>query len=353
MKRKICFSLFLFLLCGMTVYSQTYVFQAKQKGSRMWGYANLNGEMIIEQQFKVVTKFCEEGIAMVNDGDYIMINLKGEPIPMAVLKIRPMMDAWATPNGWGFHGANSGIIVTKNDGKWGALGPEGIAIAPFRYDRITDFNNGFALAERDKSFFVLDRSGNEIPVQAKGIKEIKHFSGNLGIIEVKGELWGFVGEDGQTVIEPRFKGVGYFNGDITWARADNGKIGYIDKMGNWVIEPQFEKAKEFDQESGMAVVSVGNGWGYVDINGNINVFEKTSKVFDFSEGLALGRKNKKIGYLNTKGEWAVEPQFSAGHPFQNGFAAVQLDGLWGLIDKEGNWEVVAKFTDIGGVALVK
>ena len=46
-----------------------------------------------------------------------------------------------------------------------------------------------------------------------------------------------------------------------------GRYGYIDKSGKIVINPQFEQASNFYE--GLASVRMGNRWGYVDKNGKI------------------------------------------------------------------------------------
>lgn len=353
MKRKIIFSLVLILLSAITVIAQTHVFQAQPKGSKKWGYANLRGEMIVEPLYKISTKFSAEGYALVSKGKLVLINLKGEIIPTEVHKITPATDFYIMDDGYGIHAVEDGYLVTKQSGKWGALGADGKIKIQIIYDRLTDFSSGYALAERGKTFYVLDKNGTEYPLEAQRIKEIKHFSEGLGIIEIKGEFWGFVDGTGKTVIEPQFKSVGYFNGGLAWARNDKGKIGFINKKGNWVIEPQFEKAKEFDAESGMAMVIIGDVWGYVNTEGKTSIFEETSKTYKFSEGRAIGKKKGKFGYFNNKGIWAVEPQFDAAYPFSNGYAAVEYKDKWGIIDKEGNWVVHPTFNQLGFVTVVK
>ena len=349
MKRKIIFSVILVLLMGSTVLAQTYVFQVIQKGSKNWGYAGLDGKLIIEPKFKASNKFSEQGSALVVSRNvYSIINLQAEVITTEV-KVRPYVNTWT---GAAKSFSDGYLVVTEYE-KWGCLSYDGKLTIPIKYDRLTDFNGGYALAELDKKFYVLDKKGTETPVDAPDIKEIKHFSEGLGIIEVKGKKWGFVDDNGKIAIEPQYKGVGYFSAGLAWARTADGKIGYINKKGEWVIEPQFYAVKAFDLESGLAAIEADNRWGYVDTKGNIIFFDETEKIYNFSEGLAIGRKNGKIGFLNNKGQWAIQPQFDSARPFKNGYAAAEIKNLWGIIDKEGNWIVKPTFTHIRDVAIVK
>lgn len=360
MKNKTAFSLFLILFMGSTALSQSYVFPVKQKGSKKWGYASLDGNVIIEPRFSEGSGFTEQGYALVlSKRSFSIINIRGEVIETEVDKVRPFMDP-APPIAskyysiWNYvHTFSDGYLVVSQNKKWGCLGPNGNTKIPAKYNRLTDFYGDYALAELNKKFFVVNIEGNEIPVDMHGIKEIKHFSEGLGIIEVKGEKWGFVDSNGKAAIIPQYLGVGYFSAGLAWAKSDNEKIGYINKKGEWIINPQFDVANAFDLESGLAMVKVDNKWGYVDRKGNISFFEETTKTFSFSEGLAIGRKNGKIGFLNNKGQWSIQPQFDVAYGFRNGYAAVESKNLWGIIDKEGNWVVQPAFSAIGDVAIIK
>ncbi len=190
-------------------------------------------------------------------------------------------------------------MVTDN-GKWGALDAKGKIAIPVKYDQLTDFNSGYALAELKGKFFVVSKSGTETPVKASGIRAIKKFSEGLGIIEVNGELWGFVDADGKTAITPKYEGVGYFSGGLAWARLE-GIIGFINPEGEWVIKPQFATVRDF------------------------------------------GKKKGEVGFLNNKGEWAIAPQFDVVRDFKKGYAPVQVDNKWGLIDKTGKWVIKPAF----------
>jgi len=162
------------------------------------------------------------------------------------------------------------------------------------------------------------------------------------MIEAKGELWGFVDGNGKTAIPPKYEGLGYFSGGLAWARS-GGVIGFINPEGEWVIKPQFATVRDFDAESGLAMVEKGGQWGYVDVSGNFKQFKETEKTYVFSDGLAIGRKNGKVGFLNNKGEWAIPPQYDTAREFRKGYAAVQEGNKWGLMDKTGKWVIKPAF----------
>ncbi len=56
----------------------------------------------------------------------------------------------------------------------------------------------------------------------------------------------------------------------------------------------------------------------------------------FSEGLAPVSVGEKFGYIDMTGTMVIEPQFDIANPFSEGLAAVVGDNyLWGFIDKTG------------------
>lgn len=347
---KIIFSLLLILLSGSMVLSQTYIFQVRHPDSKSWGFSGLDGQLLFKTKFKYTSMFEEHGCAVVfHQNKYSIINMEGEVIVCDVDKLNPRINSW-TSQPYPF---SDGCLIISQFDKVGCINHKGKLIIPFKYDQITDFNGGYALARIKKDFFVLDKQGIEIPLNAEKIKEIKHFSEGLGIIEVKGGKWGFVDSSGQVAITPQFIGVGYFCGGLAWARTMDGNIGFINKKGEWVIKPQFHAAKSFDPVSGLAMVKANNQWGYVDNKGNFSIFKETAKTYIFSDGLAIGRKNGKVGFLNNTGQWAIQPKFNGVRPFKNGYAAAEIKDLWGIIDKEGNWIVQPTYEHIRDVSIVK
>jgi hypothetical protein len=63
---------------------------------------------------------------------------------------------------------------------------------------------------------------------------------------------------------------------------------FIDKVGTYVFgERTFEDANSFSE--GLAAVSVGGAYGFVDTHGRTAIEFEFSQVRDFSEGLAKAR----------------------------------------------------------------
>jgi hypothetical protein len=348
MKKVITFGCILLLLLEMAGLSQSNVFEVRVKGSREWGYANLDGEVIIEPKFAISNEFSENGLALVAPiKQYVIIDLEGNTLEVEIEPLEVYRDPWR-----GAPIYNDGLLRITRNNKWGALNTLGKLSIPFKYDYLTDFNGGFAIAEVENKFLVIDKEGNETPISDPTIKGVKHFTEDLAPCKGKRNKWGFINSNGEVAITPQYSSVGYFSGGLAWAKGENGKYGYIDIQGNWVINPRFISVHNFDAESGMALVMLGDKNYYVNKSGSLSNFKQTSKLYKFSDGLAIARWNEKIGFINNNMEWVVPPKYTAARPFHNGYAAVKLNSRWGIIDKEGTVVLEPTFMDIREVTII-
>lgn len=123
----------------------------------------------------------------------------------------------------------------------------------------------------------------------------------------KDNLYGFINNKGEIVVEPQYNSVGLFSeGLCAVVKRENNvsKLGYIDYNGELVIDLQFQQY----------------------------LYEGS----DFSDGMAVVRLNNKSGYINKKGEIIFEPKLYKGHPFRNGYAVIEKEySVRSVINKEG------------------
>ena len=342
--------LILFLTCN--AFSQTYVTQVKPVGDKKWGYANLKGELIVKPQFDRCYEFTSDGYAPIYDSkskQYYFINLKGERLATEIKDFK-MIDAVFN---FTINGFVDGLVPVKQGEKWGYLNTDGKLAIPVKYDEVTDFNGGHALAKSGAKYVVLNTQGEETPVDGSGILDAKHFSESLAPFRAADKRFGYIGENGKIAVPAQFENVGYFKEGLAWVENGDKKVGYINTKGEWVIKPQFDVGKDFESESGLARIKGAKDWGYVTKTGEVTYLKDTDIFEDFSNGLARGRKNGKFGFLNSKGQWAIEPQFDGSRDFKNGYASVKKGEKWGVIDKSGKWVIEPTFDGIKDMELVK
>ncbi len=79
-----------------------------------------------------------------------------------------------------------------------------------------------------------------------------------------GELWGFVSLDGSVVLEPQFEDALSFSEGMAAVKKD-GKWGYIDRSGNFLIEPMFEEAGALSK-TGSAFVKNHAGYSLMTLS---------------------------------------------------------------------------------------
>ncbi|WP_335965150.1 WG repeat-containing protein [Galbibacter sp. PAP.153] len=159
------------------------------------------------------------------------------------------------------------------------------------------------------------------------------------------DLFGYIDNSGQYVIEPQFEKADSFSDGLAPALKDD-KWGFIDKSGNWSIKAAYDRVKAFN--SGYALVLKDDKWNYINGKGEILHTPVTDKFYDFQEGgIAFFRKEDKVGLINTSGKVVLEPKYSEIKPFHNGHAKVREDDLWGLINSSGKETVPVLYEEIG------
>lgn len=110
--------------------------------------------------------------------------------------------------------------------------------------------------------------------------------------------------------------------------------GFLDRAGRMVIEPKFDEAGSFSQ--GLAPVARDDKWGFIDTHGEWRIPAAFDEVQGFHEGLAVARTGDKTGYIDQQGHWAIAPQFIDANDFVHGVAVVSIKyGHDLLIDHTG------------------
>ena len=349
MKKIVIIALSLTISIGAM--AQTFITQYKPYGGKLWGYVNQNGETVIEPMYKKCYKFSESGLAPIYESKkFSFINTKGE-------KITTEINGFKLIEGFvgfgGLEGYNDGMVAVMKDKKWGFLDTKGNIAIELKYDKVSIFNNGAAIAKIGDDFFVLNKSGEESKIVGEDIVTVKHIINGLAPFTNSAKQSGFISTDGKVVIPAKFTSVGFFFDELAWAKTADKKLGYINKKGEWVIEPQFLAAKNFGLVSGLARVKTANGWTYVDKAGKTVTIDDTESWGNFNNGLAKGKKDGKTGYYNKNGEWIVSPEYEGGHNFKNGFAAVKKDGKWGFVNTSGDWVIEAQLAGVKDMERVK
>lgn len=214
------------------------------------------------------------------------------------------------------------LYPTFVDGKWGLISESGEVITEPTYDNLKDFRS---------------------PVP--GCSELKFDSNFLGaegpIAASSGGLWGFVGPGGE-IIPPTYSEVYGFNDGIA-AVSRGSKWGYIDATGAEVIAYKYDFASRF--RNGASVVMVDDRWGLIDRDGNYLVEPKYDKIRNLpGSSNYMFEANGKQGVLNASGEVLIEAQFDRLGGLSEDLLNVYVDGEGGYFNVETqNFEIEPQF----------
>ena len=141
----------------------------------------------------------------------------------------------------------SGLMVVRRGTLYGCADRTGKEIIPCEYISIPGTGNGTVVAEDIRGKWTLfSRAGAELCDRRwDGMK----VSGTGEPIAVrKGEAWGFINDEGQTVIEPVYQETSVFHDGCCAVRKGN-DWGYVDSSGSEVIPPCYEKVTDFENGS--------------------------------------------------------------------------------------------------------
>jgi hypothetical protein len=325
------------------LHAQTYLTQVKPMDKKEWGYMNEKGEIVIQPLYRKCYEFTQDGrAAVIMDKKLILLSPDGKQQPTADASL-------AMDQGKGFY---DGLMAVKNkEGKRGFINTNGEIAIDLKYDDVTMFHGGYALAKKGGVTYVINTSGDEVQTKHQGTEDLKPFQNGLSPVRDAANKWGYINTKGELAIPVNFSSVGYFSNGLAWARHENGSIGYINTAGEWAIQPQFTVGKEFDPVSGMARVKIEDKWMYTDAAGTLMTMTDSDKWENFSDGLAMGRKNDLIGFFDKEGKWVISPSFEAARDFKNGYAAVRLNGKWGFIDNTGEVVVPCNYAGVKDMEL--
>lgn len=119
-------------------------------------------------------------------------------------------------------------------------------------------------------------------------------------------------------------------------RGKNGKFGYVDQNGNWVIEPKFDHA--WDLQDGVSMVIIAGKYGFIKSDGSYLAEPIYDDAWSFNFGLARVKLNGEWGILKKDGSYQEEKKF---HEIKQGD-----NHLYGFVDQEGNWIIEPIFEHI-------
>ena len=110
------------------------------------------------------------------------------------------------------------------------------------------------------------------------------------------DKYGFINKKGQITLQPTWDFILQGYGYKTLLVEKNSLFGFIDRQGQIVIEPKYKDAHSFSD--GLAAVSNGKKWGFINLKGDTVIPFRFDDVFDgFNNGLSDVTIKDSCGYI--------------------------------------------------------
>jgi len=170
----------------------------------------------------------------------------------------------------------------------------------------------------------------DFPFKSSILKEIELNSKILFPV-LQGDYYGFVNENGATVIPPIFETVSEFKDGLSVV-SKNDSVYFINKDNINVFEKYFEDAYVFIQ--GIAPVKQNSKWYFINRHGQ-KVSEYYDEINELCNDVYVFKIGEKYGVLDYFGQQMIEPKFEKLGDFKNDMAYFIEKGNYGFISKEG------------------
>ena len=170
----------------------------------------------------------------------------------------------------------------------------------------------------------------DFPFKSSILKEIELNSKILFPL-LQGDYYGFVNENGATVIPSKFETVSEFKDGLSVV-SKNDSVYFINKDNINVFEKYFEDAYVFIQ--GIAPVKQNSKWYFINRHGQ-KVSEYYDEINELCNDVYVFKIGEKYGVLDYFGQQMIEPKFEQLGDFKNDMAYFIEKGNYGFISKEG------------------
>lgn len=272
-----------------------------------YGYIDKTGALVIKPQFHFALDF-KEGLAAVKDHT----NKWGYVDTSGRVAIAFQFDD-AQPFSEGLAPVRMG---DSEKGLWGYIDKTGKFRIEPRYQHSQHFfyfksyfSGGVAVVDVDRTFHLIDPSGNVI-AKIEGAYDVHPFHEGRALVrfphdaKCSSEVFRYFDATGKVAFPAAFCAANEFSDGLAAAYQD-GKYGYIDTEGNFAIPPQFVIAQGFSE--GLAAVKVDGhtkSWSFIDKTGRTVIPQIGDGRADaFRWGAAAVDLDSPNGYLAKGARW--------------------------------------------------
>lgn len=341
--------------------SKGALYAFRDSDSRLWGYIDKQGVVVIKPTFKEVSN---------NPISGPITNLNATNSSAQARAVCEIADI-----GYGVFAGSAETVQDEESGLWGLIDRTGSWIIEPTFDRVTAVIEGiFAALEPDgdgsayySAFWSED--GKKLFDCSKDITSVISFVGGYTSVKGLDETWAVINTKGEwaagsakdTTKPYCYERPLIFSEGVAY---DAASACYIDATGEPVLSLDAWNAHPYDEDFVTGLWSsegvMCSGQPIPPTTDEFLASEASSmhrKTFDqaswtrFSEGVCVVESldRETFGAIDANGDWVVQPKFSRMYDFHEGFAFdytlnVGVVGDQGVIDLSGNWVITPQFS---------
>ncbi len=237
------------------------------------------------------TEFKEGLLPALKNGKVGYINDKGKTV-IGFHYDRLNGKQWA-------RGARDGRVIVRQNKGFGVLDTRGkLIVKPSKaHQNIDDFSQGIAKVTTAGGSYIIDKSGNKIPTNAKWATD---------------EIPNQISQETQSVTEQPSNSM--MNASLIPKQQD-GKWGFVDDKGVPMIIFAFDEVKPYSEN--LAAVRMGDNWGFINKGGQLVIdfrFHRDGFILDspknpeLPEPLSFRQGKAWIGNLNNGDKLCINTQ---------------------------------------------
>ena len=360
------------------------------KKNNKWGFIDLNGNVVISEQYDNVSSFNSNRALFMLPGEgygYIDRNnvkisddryFEAGVFSSNLAPIRNFTSEWGYIDtnsnikiSYQFAEANSfseGLASVKNSkGLWGFIDTSGKYVIEPKYTNAGSFINGFCFVKmtqnNDRDWLIINKNGLIVADKVQKGQSLDFSNKLQELFMGYGVYVRYLSESG-SVIDPlkillANEGVNVIDSAVTkelaMRRIDVRHIKDYEIKLLMLSQMSYVDGGPFSE--GFASISYGEKsnhtkkWGFIDTNGHLIHKLQFASVTPFTDGISLVAlesqpKKLKYGFFNKDGTLLGNTLYDGVRSFSDGKAAIRIGDKWGFINRDGKIVIEPAFSDV-------
>lgn len=198
---------------------------------------------------------------------------------------------------------NEGFALVEKNNLYGYINKAGRVKVDFMFKNAASFSHQVAIVQKDKGFYLIDHAGKRI---SNEYDEIVDFVDNVAIVK-KDNVFGVINYNGEELIKPNHSYLSDFAENIA-AYMQNNKYGFINKQGFTVIAANYNWVSSFKNKQ--CRVKVDTHLGVINKKGDFIIEPLYDFIDELYKGIYLVVKNNLFGFIDSSGCFLSEIKYA-------------------------------------------